>query len=160
MAKKGAKQSGDDTIAVNRRARFEYDIDETFEAGLVLTGTEVKALRAGKASIVEAFASVRGGEAWLHQMTIPEYEFGNRRNHDPTRRRKLLLHRREIAAMDKFTQEQGRSLVPMKLYWKDGRAKILLGLGTGKKLHDKRATMADRDAKRAVERALRERQKA
>jgi len=157
MAKKG---KGDDTsITSNRRARFEYAIDETFEAGLQLTGTEVKSLRAGKASIVEAFAQVRDGEVWLHQMTIPEYEFGNRQNHDPTRKRKLLLHKREIAAMEKFTQERGRALVPMKLYWKDGRAKVLIGLGMGKKLHDKRASMADRDAKRAVDRALRERQK-
>ena len=158
MAKKPKEK--DPTIALNRRARFEYDIDETYEAGLVLTGTEVKSLRAGKASIVEAYAQVRGGEAWLHQMTIPEYEFGNRANHDPTRRRKLLLHRREIAAMEKFTQEQGRTLVPLKLYWKDGRAKVEIGLGTGKKTHDKRATIAERDMKRDVARALRERQKA
>jgi len=158
MAKK--EKEKDPTIATNRRARFEYEIGETFEAGLMLTGTEVKSLRAGKATIVDAFATVRDGEAWLYQMTIPEYEFGNRQNHDPTRRRKLLLHRREIAEMEKFTQERGRSLVAMKLYWKDGRAKMLIGLGVGKKAHDKRATMADRDAKRDIDRALRSRQKA
>lgn len=157
MAKKD--KTPDPTIALNRRARFEYDIAETYEAGLVLTGTEVKSLRAGKASIVEAFAQVRDGEVWLLQMTIPEYEFGNRQNHDPTRKRKLLLNKRQIAAMDKFTQERGRSLVPMRLYWKDGRAKIEIGLGAGKQLHDKRATAAARDADREVARALRERQK-
>ena len=157
MAKK--EKEKDATIALNRRARFEYEISETFEAGLVLTGTEVKSLRAGKASIVEAFAQVRDGEAWLLQMTIPEYEFGNRQNHQPTRKRKLLLNKREIAAMEKFTQERGRTLVPMKLYWKDGRAKIEIGLGMGKKTHDKRATVAARDAKRDIARAVRERQK-
>lgn len=155
-----ARQKGEDTIAVNRRARFDYDITDTVEAGLVLTGTEVKALRAGKASIAEAFATVRGNEAWLVQATIPEYAFGNRANHDPTRQRKLLLHRREIEEMAKFTQEQGRTLVPMRLYWRDGVAKVLLGLGKGKARYDKRADMAERDAKRQVERALRERQKA
>ena len=159
MAKKKDKDK-DPTIALHRRARFEYDMEEFFEAGMVLTGTEVKSLRAGKASIVEAYAQVRDGEVWLHQMTIPEYEFGNRQNHDPTRKRKLLLNRREIARMEKFTQERGRALVPTKLYWKDGRAKIEIGLGVGKKAHDKRASMADRDAKRDVARALRERQKA
>jgi SsrA-binding protein len=153
------RKDGTDRISVNRRARFDYDIEETFEAGLVLTGTEVKSLRDGKASLVEAFATVRGGEAWLVQATIPEYAFGNRQNHDPTRRRKLLLHRREIERCEKFTQEQGRTLVPMELYWKDGRAKLLIGLGTGKKTHDKRADMAERDAKRQIQRALRERQK-
>lgn len=154
-----AKRSGQDTIAVNRRARFDYDIDETIEAGLVLRGTEVKSLRAGKASIAEAFATVRGDEAWLVQAHIPEYAFGNRANHDPTRQRKLLVHRREIDRMAKFTQEQGRTLVPMKLYWKDGRAKLLVGLGTGKARHDKRADLAKKDADRQISRALRERQK-
>jgi SsrA-binding protein len=157
---KPKKKPGEDRIAVNRRARFDYDIGETIEAGLVLTGTEVKSLRDGKASLAEAFATVRGGEAWLVQATIPEYAFGNRRNHDPTRQRKLLLHRREIERCEKFTQEQGRTLVPMELYWKDGRAKVLIGLGAGKALHDKRASLAEKDAKRQIQRALRERQKA
>jgi SsrA-binding protein len=153
------KKHGEDTISVNRRARFDYDITETIEAGLVLTGTEVKTLRTGKASLAEAFASIRNGEAWLIQATIPEYAFGNRRNHDPTRMRKLLMNRREIERCEKFTQEQGRTLVPMKLYWKDGRAKLLIGLGTGKAQHDKRADLAKKDAKRQIDRALRERQK-
>ena len=153
------KQKSDDAIAVNRRARFDYDITETFEAGLVLTGTEVKALRQGKASLAQAFATVRNGEAWLVQAHIPEYEFGNRANHDPTRMRKLLLHRDEIARMERFTEEQGRTLVPMRLYWKDGRAKVLIGLGRGKARFDKRADLARKDADRAISRALRERQK-
>ncbi|HVM13644.1 MAG TPA: SsrA-binding protein SmpB [Egibacteraceae bacterium] len=155
-----AKRSGADTIVTNRRARFDYDITETMEAGLVLTGTEVKSLRGGKASIAEAFATVRRGEAWLVQAHIPEYDFGNRHNHDPTRQRKLLLHRSQIEQCEKFTQEQGRTLVPMKLYWKDGRAKLLIGLGKGKARHDKRADIAKRDADRDIQRALRERQKA
>lgn len=153
------KSGGDNTIAVNRRARFDYQIDETIEAGLLLRGTEVKSLRAGKASIAEAFATVRNNEAWLVQAHIPEYEFGNRANHDPTRQRKLLVHRREIERMAKFTQEQGRTLVPMKLYWKDGKAKLLVGLGVGKARHDKRQDLAAKDATRQINRALRERQK-
>lgn len=155
-----AKKRGQDTIAVNRRARFDYDIAETVEAGLVLTGTEVKSLRTGKASLAQAWATVRDGEAWLVQAHIPEYEHGGVHNHDPTRQRKLLLHRDEIARLEKFVQQQGRTLVPMRLYWKGGRAKLLLGFGSGKAAHDKRATMAKRDAEREVERALRARQKA
>lgn len=155
-----AKKKGEDTIAVNRRARFDYAIEETVEAGIVLTGTEVKSLRAGKASIAEAFATIRRGEAWLVQANIPEYAFGNRANHDPTRQRKLLVHRQQIAQMEKFTQERGRTLVIMRLYWKDGRVKVQIGLGVGKANYDKRAGMAERDAKRQIDRALRERQKA
>lgn len=153
---KGKSKDKDATIAVNRRARFDYDIVDQVEAGLVLTGTEVKSLRAGKASLAQAFAMVRRGEAWLMQAHIPEYEFGNRANHDPTRQRKLLLHRHQIAELAEFTQEQGRTLVPMRLYWKDGRAKVLLGLARGKALHDKRAAIAERDADRQMQRALRE----
>lgn len=155
-----AKRKTEDTIVVNRRARFDYQIDETIEAGLVLQGTEVKSLREGKASLAEAFATVRGNEAWLVQAHIPEYAFGNRANHDPTRQRKLLVHRREIERMARFIQDQGRTLVPMKMYWKDGRAKLLIGLGVGKATHDKRADLAAKDADRQIRRALRERQKA
>ena len=154
-----AKKRSPDTIVVNRRARFDYDITETVEAGLVLTGTEVKSLRAGKASLAEAFATVRRGEVWLVQAHIPEYAFGNRANHDPTRQRKLLLHRHEIEQMTEFTQEQGRTLVPMKLYWKDGNAKLLVGLGRGKARHDKRQDLARKDAQRQIERALKARQR-
>jgi SsrA-binding protein len=153
---KGKRRDTGDTIAVNRRARFDYDIVDQIEAGLVLTGTEVKSLRAGKASLAQAFATIRRGEAWLVQAHIPEYEFGNRANHDPTRQRKLLLHRDQIAELDEFTREQGRTLVPMRLYWKDGRAKVLLGLARGKAQHDKRAAIAERDADRQMQRALRE----
>ncbi|MDP8978230.1 MAG: SsrA-binding protein SmpB [Actinomycetota bacterium] len=155
-----ADKGGRDVIAVNRRARFDYRIDETVEAGLVLTGTEVKSLRAGQGSIAEAFAVVRDGEAWLVQAHIPEYEFGNRANHDPTRQRKLLLHRHEIERLARFTRQRGRTLVPMRLYWRDGKAKVLLGLGVGKAAHDKRADLAAKDAQLQIERALRARQKA
>jgi SsrA-binding protein len=154
-----AKGGGDNVIAANRRARFDYEISETIEAGLVLTGTEVKSLRAGKASLAEAFATVRNGEAWLVQAHIAEYEFGNRANHDPVRQRKLLVHRKELEQMERHVAEQGRTLVPMRLYWKDGRAKLLVGLGKGKARHDKRADMAKRDADRAISRALRDRQR-
>jgi SsrA-binding protein len=150
----------DTTIAVNRRARFDYDIVDEVEAGLVLTGTEVKSLRDGKASLAQAFATIRHGEAWLLQAHIPEYAFGNRANHDPTRQRKLLLHRDQIAELDRFTQEQGRTLVPMRLYWKAGRAKVLLGLARGKAQHDKRAAIAQRDADRQMQRALRDHERA
>lgn len=151
--------AADDTIAVNRRARYDYDIVDTVEAGLVLTGTEVKSLRDGKASLAQAFAMIRNGEAWLVQAHIPEYAFGNRANHDPTRQRKLLLHSRQIAELAEFTQEQGRTLVPMRLYWRDGRAKIQLGLAKGKTQHDKRASIAERDAKRQMQRAVRDRER-
>ncbi len=160
MARKGGrKDRSDDTIAVNRRARFDYTIEDTIEVGIQLVGTEVKSLRDGKASLAQAFATVRDGELWLYQMEIPEYAFGNRFNHDPQRRRKLLAHASEIARMAAFTQEQGRTLVPMKLYWKDGKAKLLLGLGVGKTTVDKRQTQAKRDAQREIQRALAHRQR-
>ena len=159
MARKHKDSSNDSTIAVNRRARFDYDIMDEIEAGLVLTGTEVKSLREGKASLAEAFATIRRGEAWLVQAHIPQYAFGNRANHDPTRQRKLLLHRRQIEQLAAFTQEQGRTIVPMRLYWKDGRAKVLLGLARGKAQYDKRAEMAERDAQRQMQRALRDRER-
>jgi SsrA-binding protein len=157
MARK-PKPKDKDTIAVNRRARFDYDIIDTVEVGLVLTGTEVKSLRTGKASIAEAFATVRHGELWLVQANIPEYEFGNRQNHDPTRQRKLLAHRDEITELTRFTKEQGRTLIPLRLYWRDGKVKLLLGLAQGKALHDKRTTIAKRDAERQIDHALRIRQ--
>jgi len=160
VAAKHKDSNSDSTIAVNRRARFDYEIVDEVEAGLVLTGTEVKSLREGKASLAEAFATIRRGEAWLVQAHIPQYAFGNRANHDPTRQRKLLLHRREIEQLAAFTQEQGRTLVPMKLYWKEGRAKVLLGLARGKAQYDKRAAMAERDAERQMQRALRDRERA
>lgn len=142
------------TIALNRRARFDYEIGDTYECGMVLMGTEVKSLRAGKASITQAFATIRDGELWLYAAEIAEYEFGNRNNHEPQRRRKLLVHRSQIKSMASFTQEQGRTLVPMKMYWKDGKAKILIGEGVGKSTVDKRHDQAAKTAKREMDRAL------
>ncbi|HUG85319.1 MAG TPA: SsrA-binding protein SmpB [Euzebya sp.] len=157
MAKKQKPKGDANTIAVNRRARFDYSIGDTYECGLVLQGTEVKSLRAGKASIAHAFATVREGELWLYAAEIAEYEFGNRNNHEPQRRRKLLANRSEIKRMESFTQEQGRTLVPLKLYWNEGKAKILIGEGVGKTTVDKRQDAAAKTAKREMDRALRAR---
>ena len=144
-------------IARNRRARFDYHILETWEAGIVLTGTEVKALRAGKANISDAYAVVNGGEVFLLNLNIPPYEQGNRYNHEPTRTRKLLLHRREIRRMIGAVERQGLTLVALELYFKRGVAKVALALGKGKQLHDKRATERERDDAREMARAVRER---
>ena len=146
-------QPSERVVAQNRRARHDYTILETVEAGLVLTGTEVKSLRAGKASLGEAYATVEGGEAWVIQMHIPPYEQGNRWNADPVRKRKLLLHGRQIAELGRAVAQKGHTLVPLKLYFKDGYAKLLLGVGKGKKSYDKRASIAERDARREVDRA-------
>ena len=145
------------TIARNRRARFDYHILETWEAGIVLTGTEVKALRAGKANISDAYAVVNGGEVFLLNLNIPPYEQGNRYNHEPTRTRKLLLHRREIRRMIGAVERQGLTLVALELYFKRGVAKVALALGKGKQLHDKRATERERDDAREMARAVRDR---
>jgi SsrA-binding protein len=142
-------------ITTNRRARFEYFILEAFEAGLVLTGTEVKSLRAGRASLAEAYARVEGGEAILVGAHVPEYSHGNRTNHEPTRPRKLLLHRREIERLQQGLEQQGLTIVPLKLYWKNGRAKLEIALARGKKLHDRREDTAKREAQREMERAAR-----
>lgn len=142
-------------IATNRRARHEYHIEETLEAGLVLTGTEVKSLRAGRVSLQEAFARVQGGEVWLHHLHIPPYEAGNIFNHDPRRPRKLLLHRREIVRLGARATQKGYTLVPLRLYFRRGLAKVELGVARGKKLHDRREAIAEREARRQAERALR-----
>jgi len=142
-------------VAQNRRARHDYFILETIEAGLVLSGTEVKSLRAGKASLGEAYATVEGGEAWVIQMHIPPYEQGNRWNLDPVRRRKLLVHRKEIERLEAAVAQKGQTVVPLKLYFSNGRAKLLIGIAKGKKSFDKRATIAERDAKREMDRARR-----
>ena len=142
-------------VAQNRRARHEYEILDTVEAGIVLTGTEVKSLRGGKASLAEAYATVEGHEAWILQLHIPPYEQGNRWNPDPVRRRKLLLHRTEIETLDKAVAQKGHTLVPLKLYFSRGHAKLLLGVGRGRKSHDKRAAIAERDARREMDRARR-----
>ena len=145
------------TIARNRRARFDYHILETWEAGIVLTGTEVKALRVGKANISDAYAVVNGGEVFLLNLNIPPYEQGNRYNHEPTRTRKLLLHRREIRRMIGAVERQGLTLVALELYFKRGVAKVALALGKGKQLHDKRATERERDDAREMARVVRDR---
>jgi SsrA-binding protein len=142
-----------ETIARNKRARHDYHIQETWEAGLVLTGTEVKSLRAGKANLVDAYGIVRNGEVFLLNLHISEYAQGNRNNHEPTRTRKLLLHRREIRRMIGAVERQGLTLVPLELYFKRGVAKVTLGLGKGKKLHDKRETERKRDDEREMARA-------
>jgi SsrA-binding protein len=148
---------GTKPIAENRRARHDYHLLERFEAGLVLTGTEVKSLREGHATLQRAFADVRGGEVWLVGAHIPEYAQGNLANHDPDRDRKLLLHRREIASLVGKVRERGLTLIPTRLYWKDGRAKVEVALARGKEARDKRRDIADRDARRQIERALKNR---
>ena len=148
-------ESPDRLVAQNRRASHDYFILETVEAGLVLTGTEVKSLRQGKASLAEAYATVEGHEAWVLQMHIPPYLQGNRWNADPVRRRKLLLHRRQIALLEKAVAQKGQTLIPLKLYFSKGYAKLLLAVGKGKKTHDKRHTIAERDARREMDRAKR-----
>jgi SsrA-binding protein len=143
------------SVARNPRARFEYHIVETLEAGIVLTGTEVKSLRSGKASIKEAFGLLRRGEVWLEGMHITPYEQGNRHNHDPLRSRKLLLHRREIERLIGAVQQKGHALVPLEIYFRGGRAKVQLALGKGKKMHDRREDLKRRVAEREVARMLR-----
>ncbi|HEX6654641.1 MAG TPA: SsrA-binding protein SmpB [Candidatus Limnocylindria bacterium] len=140
------------TVAVNRRARHDYAIEEILEAGLVLTGTEIKSIRAGRANLAEAYARVEHGEAWLIGAHIAPYEQGNRNNHEPTRTRKLLLHRDQIAELVGRVQSKGFTLVPLRLYIKDGLAKLEIGIARGKKSHDKRRTIAERDARRELER--------
>jgi len=158
-ARSGKGGDGTKLVVSNRRARFNYFLEEdTFEAGLVLTGTEVKSLRDGKGSLAEAWVKVdEHGEAWLMQAHIPEYEFGNRFNHDPTRPRKLLLHRRELEQVARAVSAKGVTLVPTRLYFRRGRAKLEFALGKGKNKADKRQTAKERDAKREMERALKQR---
>jgi SsrA-binding protein len=141
-------------IVDNRRARHEYHLSDRVEAGLVLAGTEVKSLRAGEATLQRAYAEVRDGEGWLVGLHIPEYVEGNRANHDPDRPRKLLLHRREIERLSAAVAEKGFTLVPTRLYFRDGRVKVELALARGKELRDKRRDIADRDARRQIEREL------
>jgi len=152
-----AREQGRKVIARNRRARFDYRIEDTYEAGLVLTGTEVKSLRAGRASLTDGFAQISDGEVWLHNVHIPEYTQGTWTNHEPRRTRKLLLHRKEIDKLSARTAEQGLTLVPLSLYFQDGKVKVELGLGRGKRTYDKRHDLATRDAAREMDRALRRR---
>jgi SsrA-binding protein len=152
-----AADRGKKIIASNRRARHDYTIEDTVEAGLVLTGTEVKSLRAGRASLVDGFGQITDGEAWLHGVHIPQYTQGTWTNHEPRRVRKLLLHRKEIDKLASSVNERGLTLIPLSLYFSDGKAKIELGLARGKRTYDKRQDLAKRDAEREVERALRRR---
>ena len=152
-----AKPSGEKLIAENRRARHDYNLLERIEAGLVLTGTEVKSLREGRATLAQAYADVRDGEAWIHGMSIATYDKGGYANHEPERARKLLLHRREIDSLYGSVREKGLTLVPTRLYFKNGRVKVELALAKGKETRDKRRDLADRDAKRQIERALKSR---
>ena len=141
-------------VAQNRKARHDYHIGDRVEAGIVLLGTEVKSLRAGRASLADAFATVDDGEVWLRNVHIPEYAFGSDKNHATRRNRKLLLHRREIEKLEREVGSSGRTLVPLSIYFSDGYAKVELAVGTGKKDWDKRQTIAQRDADRELQRAL------
>ncbi|MEH6947207.1 MULTISPECIES: SsrA-binding protein SmpB [Peribacillus] len=146
-------------LAQNKKAYHDYFIEDTFEAGIVLQGTEIKSIRAGKANLKDSFAKIERGELYLHNMHVSPYEQGNRYNHDPLRTRKLLLHRKEINKLIGETKETGYTIVPLKLYLKNGFAKVLIGLGKGKKQYDKRDDLKKKEAKRDIERAFRERQK-
>ena len=153
-----ARGGGTKLVAENRRARHDFHLLERVEAGIALTGTEVKALREGHASLQRAYAEVRDGEAWLVGAHIAEYAQGNIANHDPDRDRKLLLHRREIDSLLGKVSERGLTLVPTRLYFKDGRAKVELAVARGKEARDKRRDIAERDARRQIERALKGRE--
>ena len=146
--------TGEKIVCVNKKARYEYEILDTLEGGLALTGTEVKSLRAGQASITEGFAAIYDNQAWLVDCQIQPYAFGNLNNHEPRRRRKILLHRREIAKLTGKIKEKGLSLIPLKLYFKNGLAKVEIGVGRGKKIHDKRETIKRRDTAREAQREM------
>jgi SsrA-binding protein len=147
-------KSGDRDIAVNRRARFEYLIEETFEAGLVLRGSEIKALRVGKANLKDSYGRIEGDEVWLWNAHISPYGPASQFGHEPTRSRKLLLHRSEIARLTGKVKERGLTLVPLRLYFKNGRAKVELALARGKKHHDKRESIKEREVRREMDRAM------
>ena len=149
-----AKEKGEKTVATNRKARFDYLIEDTVEAGIVLTGTEVKSLRQGRASLVDGYALIDGGEAWLEGVHISEYTQGTWTNHSPRRKRKLLLHKHEITKLGQRVAQGGYTLVPLKLYFVDGRAKVELGIGKGKKAYDKRQALRERQDTREAQRAM------
>ncbi|HEY5498217.1 MAG TPA: SsrA-binding protein SmpB [Syntrophales bacterium] len=150
------EKSAEKIIAQNKTARLHYFIDETYEAGIVLVGTEVKSLREGRANLKDSYAMVREGEVFLHELHISPYTFGNRYNHEPLRVRKLLLHNREIKRLYGKSRERGLSIVPLKLYFKRGKVKVEIGVGHGKKLYDKREELKKRDDRRDMARALSE----
>lgn len=147
------------TISINRKARHEYFVEESFEAGIELFGTEVKSLRAGSCNLKDSWCDIKDGELWIKQMHIAPYEHGNIFNRDAYRERRLLMHKRQIMKLMGQTAQQGYTLIPLSIYFKGSRVKVQLGLCKGKQLHDKRADMAKRDAKRDIERALRDRQR-
>src|ERR687887_2740210 len=155
MPSQASARSSDRTIATNRRARHEYEVLETAEAGLVLRGTEVKSLRAGQVSFKDSYATVRNGEAWLVGCHINPYSHGSDANHDPERDRKLLMHRREITRLVGKTAERGLTLVPLRLYFRGGGAKGGLGLAPGRKIYDKRASLRERETRREMDKAAR-----
>ena len=159
QARSSNRDSRRTVIASNRKARHDYSIVDTYEAGLVLTGTEVKSLRAGRASLVDGFATIRDGEVWLQGVHIPEYAQGTWTNHEPRRQRKLLLHRAEIERLIGQTRESGLTLVPLQLYFRDGKVKVELALARGKRSYDKRQDLARRDAEREMARAVGRRSK-
>jgi SsrA-binding protein len=152
-----AAEDGKKIIASNRRARHDYAIEDVVEAGLVLTGTEVKSLRAGRATLTDGFGQITDGEAWLHGVHIPQYTQGTWTNHEPRRTRKLLMHRKEIDKLSRSISERGLTLIPLSLYFSGGKVKIELGLAHGKRTYDKRHDLAKRDAAREVDRELRRR---
>jgi SsrA-binding protein len=145
---------GDRTVATNRRARHDFDIEETFEAGMVLTGPEVKSLRAGRAALTDAYARIQDGAAWVENLHIPPYEMADQRGYEPKRTRKLLLHRREIERLIGKTAERGLTLVPLKIYFTRGMAKMELGLGRGRRQFEKRQVIAEREHQREIQRAM------
>ncbi len=148
------KQEGQKLVAQNKKARHDFLIEDTYEAGMVLMGTEVKSLRAGRASLVDGFAEIDGHEVWLHGVHIPEYTQGTWTNHSARRKRKLLLNRAEIDRIERRVNEKGLTIVPLSLYFKDGRAKIEIALARGKKTYDKRHALAERQATREVQQAI------
>jgi len=152
-----AKKTGIKPVVDNRKARHNYHIKEAFEVGMVLKGTEVKSLRMGKGNLQDAYAVVKGGEVWVNNFHISPYDKGNQFNHDPLRQKKLLMHKREINRLIGLQQEKGYTLIPLKIYFKNGLAKMDLAVAIGKKLYDKREAIASRDAKRDMERAVKER---
>jgi SsrA-binding protein len=149
-----AREQGRKVVASNRKARHDYLIEDTFEAGIVLMGTEVKSLRMGRASLIDGYATFRGDELWLEGVHIPEYVEGTWTNHTPRRRRKLLLHRAELAKIARKSQDSGHTIVPLQLYFKDGKAKVEIAVAKGKRQYDKRQTLRERQDNRDAERAL------
>ncbi|MEK5037319.1 MULTISPECIES: SsrA-binding protein SmpB [Sporosarcina] len=146
-------------VAVNKKANHDFAIEETIEAGIVLQGTEIKSIRNGKVQLRDAFVRIRDNEAWISNMHISPYDHGNQFNHDPTRSRKLLLHKKQISKLFVETKQQGVAIVPLKMYLKDGFAKVLIGVGKGKKDYDKREDLKKKDAKREMARVLKDRQR-